>query len=436
MLFGFAEMPLQIATLAIAAYIPNYYGMDLGVSLASVAAVLMIARLFDAVTDPLVGFLSDRTQTRWGRRRVWMAASIPVLMLAVYYLMFPKPPVDAGYLLLWMGVFWLGWTMLQIPYYAWAAELSDDYHERSVIAGWRSAIGLVANILSKLVPVIAIYFFAVSGTSGVLQIVGIILLIATPLAVGVTVAFVPERLDFKSVTIPVARGLRLLWRNGPFKRLMLSFFMVNIGAAFGTTLLLFYIRAVLGEQSAGILMLLVYYLVSLSGVSFWVWLARRMGKHRAVFFAYISYWAGMVYLFLGKGDFHWMFPVMVVTGFCGSALWTLPNAMKADVIDIDRLRCGENRAAWFFAVWSFGIKLAQSIGPTIALLLLYATGFDPSPKAVNTEEQLLGLRLLYSFGTPVCYTIAALVIWNYPLTEKRHSKIRASLERRAAAVKN
>ncbi len=434
-LFGFAEMPLQVATLAIAAYIPNYYGMDLGVSLAAVATVLMVARLFDAVTDPLVGYLSDRTQTRWGRRRVWMAGSIPVLMLAVHQLMFPEPPVDAAYLLLWMGVFWLGWTMLQIPYYAWAAELSDDYHERSVIAGWRSAIGLVANILSKLLPVIAVYFFAVSGTGGVLQIIGMILLCVTPLAVGITVAFVPERLDFKRVTIPVMRGLRLLWRNGPFKRLMIAFFLTNIGAAFGTTLLLFYIRAVLGEQSLGIVMLMVYYLVSLSGVSFWVWLAGRMGKHRAVFFAYLSYWAGLVYFFLGQGDFYYMLPIMIVTGFCGSALWTLPNAMKADVIDIDRLRCGENRAAWFFAVWSFGIKLAQSVGPMLALLLLDFTGFDAAAKATNTGDDLLGLRVLYTFGTPVFYTLAALMLWNYPLTEERHTRIRAALGRRAAGSK-
>jgi Na+/melibiose symporter-like transporter len=431
-LFGLAEMPLQIATLAILAYIPNYYGMDLGVSLASVATVLMIARLFDAVTDPLVGYFSDRTQSRWGRRRVWMVASIPVLILAVYRLTFPDPLVDAGYLLLWMVVFWLGWTMLQIPYYAWAAELSDDYNERSVIVGWRSAVGLVANILSKLIPVIAVYFFAVSGTKGVLQIIGIILLCVTPVAVGVTVAFVPERMDFKEVTLPVMRGLRLLWRNGPFKRLMLSFFLTNIGAAFGTTLVLFYIRAVLGEESAGIVVLLVYYAASLTGVSFWVWLSRRLGKHRAVFFAYLSFWAGMIYMFLGKGDFYYMLPVMVVTGFCGSALWTLPNAMKADVIDVDRLRCGQNRAAWFFSVWSFGIKLAQSVGPMLALLMLDATGFDAAPKTTNTEDDLFGLRVLYSFGTPVFYTLAALVIWNYPLTQKRHLKIRASIERRVA----
>lgn len=98
-LFGFAEMPLQVASLAVLAYIPNFYGMDLGVNLSAVAVVLMVARIFDAVTDPAVGFLSDRTASRWGRRRVWMIASIPALMLAVYMLIFPKEPVTAGYLL-------------------------------------------------------------------------------------------------------------------------------------------------------------------------------------------------------------------------------------------------------------------------------------------------------------------------------------------------
>ena len=158
--YGLSEMPITVANVPLAAYIPNYYGADLGISLAVIGAVWMIARVFDAITDPLIGYLGDRTDTRWGRRRVWMVAAVPFLMIAVYKIFFPQLGADGGYLLLWLVVFWLGWTMLFIPYYAWAAELSPEYNERTTIAAWRMFIGMIANVATKILPVLALLLFA------------------------------------------------------------------------------------------------------------------------------------------------------------------------------------------------------------------------------------------------------------------------------------
>ena len=157
--YGLSDMPLSVANVPLAAYIPNYYGADLGVSLAAIGSVWLFARLFDAITDPLIGYLGDKTDTRWGRRRIWMLGSIPFLMLSVYKIFFPSLDVDAGYLLFWLVIFWLGWTMLFIPYYAWAAELSPDYNERTSIAAWRMFLGMVANVATKVLPVVALLLF-------------------------------------------------------------------------------------------------------------------------------------------------------------------------------------------------------------------------------------------------------------------------------------
>ena len=139
--YGLSEMPLSIASLPLLAFIPNYYVSDLGLDFAVVALVMLLARSFDAVTDPLIGYLSDRTDTRWGRRRIWMFLSIPILMIAAYKIFFPQNlwefvpfsldflslNLGAGghYLLFWFLVLWFGWSMLFIPYYSWAAELSS-----------------------------------------------------------------------------------------------------------------------------------------------------------------------------------------------------------------------------------------------------------------------------------------------------------------------
>ena len=113
--------------------------------------------------------------------------------------------------------------------------------------------------------------------------------------------------------------------------------------------------------------------------------------------------------------------------FCGSSLWVLPNSMKADVIDIDTLHSGQNRAALFFSVWAMAIKLAQSLGPWLALVLLSLSGFDVNPLAENSDGELLVLRLLFSFGLPLFFSLAAVALIRYPIDRHMHAKIRAQL---------
>jgi len=428
--YGLADMPIQMAGVPVAAFVPNYYGQDLGVSLAAVGLVLMASRVFDAVTDPLIGWLSDRTRTRWGRRRVWMVASVPILMLSIYKLFMPDPDdVSALYLLRWLVTLWFGWTMLFIPYYAWAAELSPEYNERSRITGWRSAIGLGANVVSKLVPVIAIFCCAYGGTEETLFLVGTMTLILLPLTVGLTVSMVPEGKDFIPARMPLIPGLKIMWRNAPFKRLVAAFFINQLGTSISTALIVFYVRSVLQEHDNAILQLMVYYLFNLAGIPFFVKYSSMVGKHRAWCYSLLVFSFFMLgYLLLGAGDFYWMLPITAVTGFLAGCFWVIPNSMKADVIDVDRLESGEDRTAWYFAVWSLATKVALSMGPAIALGLLSLTGYVPSSEVGMDEGSTAGLKLLFVFGPAAGMLLTALIAWKYPLTEDRHLALRAELE--------
>lgn len=433
-LYGLADMPIQMAAVPVAAFIPNYYGADLGVSLAAIATVLLLARVFDAVTDPLMGWLSDRTVTRWGRRRVWMAASIPILWIAVYKLFFPQTPVDANYLLTWMVVLWTGWTMLFIPYYAWAAELSADYNERTRITGWRSWLGLAANVLSKLVPVAAIFLFDYGGSRETLVLVGVMMLILLPITVGLPVLLVPETTQFVPARMPLLRGLRIMWRNGPFRRLLIAFFVNTLGSSISTALIVFYVRGVLQEEQQSILQLMVFYGFNLLGVPFWVKYSERLGKHRAWCISLAVFSLLMLgYLMLGPGDFYYMLPITAVTGFLGGSFGVIPHSMKADVIDLDRLETGEDRTAWFFSVWSFATKVALAVGPWLALSILAAIGYDATPGASNPPEVVDGLKYLFVFGPASGFMLCALIAWRYPLTEAKHREVRAALDADRAA---
>ena len=206
--YGLANMPAEMAIIPISALVPNYYGQDLGVSLVAVGTVLLLSRIFDAVSDPLIGWLSDRTQSRWGRRRVWMAASVPILMLAVYKLFMPQPPVTAIYLLTWLTVLWLGWTMLFIPYYAWGAELSPHYHQRTRITGWRAWLGMAANASSKGAPWLVGALFGYAGMRANLNVLAIMILVLIPITVGLTIFNVPEGRSHRPARVALLPVLR------------------------------------------------------------------------------------------------------------------------------------------------------------------------------------------------------------------------------------
>ena len=165
-------------------------------------------------------------------------------------------------------------------------------------------------------------------------------------------------------------------------------------------------------------------------------LGSRIGKHRAYIAAYtVIALAHPFYLLLGEGDFWWMLPVTVVTGFCaGGFSQTLPNSMKADVIDLDTLETGENRAALFFSAWSFAQKATASIGGAIAMFGLALWGFDAAPGAVNGESEMFGLRFLFSTLPSLFFLGGALIVWSYPITEQRHAEIRSQLAARSEAT--
>ena len=350
-------------------------------------------------------------------------------MMAVYKIFFPQLGADGGYLLLWLVVFWLGWTMLFIPYYAWAAELSPEYNERTTIAAWRMFVGMTANVATKVLPVLALLLFAYGGTREVVVMIGWALLFLIPTCIALTVTNVQEKKDYSSNKIPIWRGLKIMWKNGPFKRLIFAFFFNSLGTALSTAVVLFYIRGVTGEEEAGIIFLLCYYTANLCGIPFWAWFSEKIGKHKAWMIG-LSFYIVMspFYMLLGQGDFYWMLPITSTTGFAGASFYIMPNSMKADVIDLDTLNSGEDRAALFFAVWSFVSKIALSVGPFLGLTMLALTGFDSSPGAINSENQILGLKIIFSFACPVFFIITNLIAYGYPITKERQIEIRKELE--------
>lgn len=428
--YAVADMPVAFALFPVLVYIPNFYSSEVGIPLALVGTIMLAVRIFDFVNDPLMGYLSDHTRSRFGRRRPWIILATPVLMLAIYNLFLPPDDATWVHMAVWSTVLTVGTTMFIIPYYAWGAELTPDYHERTRVTGARAMAGITGSLLAQLVPAMAMLLFAFGGSANVLFIVGVMMLLLMPICVTATVSMTPEAVVHTRSTLPVLKGLRLMWENGPFKRLVLSFMLSSIGLAITTPLYIFFIKYVLNAEAQAPYMLMFFYAASLLSIPAWMALARRVGKHPAYMASFVLIGcAHPFYLLLGEGDFWWMLPITLATGIAaGGFSAMLPNAMKADVIDLDELSSGENRAAFFFSSWSFAQKFCGSFGGAIAIFGLAMFGFQTGPDAINGPDELFALRFLFSTFPSIFYLGAALMIWKYPITEARHAEIHAQLE--------
>jgi GPH family glycoside/pentoside/hexuronide:cation symporter len=432
--YGVADLPVMIASMPMMLYLNNFYAGDIGIPLMQLANLLLFARIFDLITDPLVGYLSDHTRTRWGRRKPWMVASLPFLMLGLYKVLIPAEGADIWYLFTWLMVMWLGWTMLMIPYYAWGAELTTDYDDRTRVTGWRAAMGSVGSLLSITIPVIAIMWFDLNGIPGIMRLTAIVALVLIPIAVLITVATVKEKPNVGVPAMQVFDGLKVMVKNGCFRWLVTAFMISSVGMAVLMPLNAFYAISVLGAQQNEIPMLMLFgTMAGLAGIPFWVAVSKRYGKHRAWIggFAVVTAFSPM-YLFLGEGDFWLMVPFAAMSAFGTGSFAALPNSMKADVIDIDTARTGENRAAMFFSAWSLATKAAGSLGGSLGLWALAWIGFDAGREAFNSPEAIAGLKYVYVFLPSSIFVLAGLVIWNYPLNRERQARIRGAIDRRDA----
>lgn len=396
-LAAYAAPALPLAALSVPLYIhlPTVYAHDLGLGLALVGGVLLIARLTDAVTDPLVGLLADR----WPRRKPWLLLSLPLIVLAVWQLFAPTGPVSGAYLLGWSLALYLGWTGFSIAYLAWGADLSHAYHGRTRIAGAREVAVLIGTLAATAAP-------ALLGLTGAeaLAALGIGIISVLVPAVLLACGRVPDQAPPRHRGLPPGAAFRLLTANRPFRRLLAAYLLNGIANGLPATLFLSFVADRLGAPAATGPALLIYFLAGLAGVPLWLALSRRIGKHRAWRIGLLG--ACLAFLpapFLQTGDTNGFFLLCLATGLMVGADLVLPASMQADVIEADSRAGGGARAGLFFALWSMATKASLALAVGLAFPLLDAAGFIPGQ---TDSPGHWALAALYG-GAPLAFKLAA-----------------------------
>lgn len=428
--YGIPALPIAAFAVPIYIYIPPFYAQNFGISLAAIGTVLTLARIIDALSWPVIGILSDKFTTRWGRRKPWVAISAPFILIAAIMLCVPPPGSGSWYLFFWSVVIYIASSALTLPYSAWGAELSGDYHERSHIVAWREGLTVLGTLIATVIPSL---LTKMDGYGTKAPLIGIVIFagMMLPLSIPYALRKVPET--------PVLQFDQKNWRhkmfivlhNRPFILLLAAFFLNGIANSLPATLFLLFGTHILDAVEYEGMLLFAYFAAGVISVPFWLLLAKRFSKHRI--WGASMLWACFVFVWvplLGEGDVGAFLVITILSGFGLGADMVLPASMQADVVDADTLQSGEQRTGLYFALWGVATKLSLAGAIGIAFPLLDYIGFD-AQSSRNSAEPLMALALLYSAVPVILKLCAVLLIWRFPIDAESQARIRQEIEQRA-----
>ncbi len=441
--FGAVALPLSTVGLPLTIYLAPFYAGEVGLSLAALGTAMLLARILDIVVDPFIGSLSDRVHSRFGRRKPWLVAGSAVLLLGMMKLFHPPAGVTLAYFLFWLGVMYVGFSLVQVPHRAWGAELSPHYDERTHISSVRQFFATGGLIASTLVPALVLQQ-AGAKSADVLSSLAWMTLAVLPVLVLLNLVFTPDRSQATSTPLTQRPDFRVQWRmqwhvqwrtvrrNGPLRTILLVLFIGFSAETFRQTLTVFYARDVIGVPNLGLIY--VYYFISaFIGVPFWRWLAKHTGKHMALVWGMvIAIGTNLGLYFLGRGDVALFTTMFIVKGFCFGALDLLPSAMLADAADVDTAVSRKARAGLLFAMAGVVTNLGQAVGQFVSLNALSWVGYRAAGEA--DASALNSLRVLYALLPSAVLALALWIALRYTLTGARHDRLRLALQRRNAAA--
>ncbi len=432
-IYGSVSLPLAIISYPLGVWIPRLYSTEIAIDLGLIGLVIFSAAIFDAVSDPVMGFFSDRFQTRWGRRKPWLAIGVPIYAFAVWMLLNPGSGATIFYLAFFFILLRASTTILGLPYAAWGMELSGEYHTRTMIQSAREKYVLIGLITASVIVLFSEEVFDNTKASFVLSNFSWVIVTLLPVTVMLVIWRVPEVPTFNAPKVPLISSLRKMYKNKLFIRLLTIELLIAGGENFRNTLSLFFVQDYIGADKVGRLYV-IYFVVGLAAIPVWDWIAKKLGKHQSLAMAMVFVGTVSISCFmLDYGQITEFYILFALKGFCFGAFAYLPRAMLADVVDLDTVRSGSARPASYFAIHGLMTKCAASFGG-LSLPILGYVGYSALEGAVNGPDELRWLGILYALVPTVVFVIAFYLCITWPLTASIHTRLQNLVERKRTAL--
>ena len=430
MFYGVGDIGNAIINSAIQFYLLKFY-TDTALILPVLAGnALLIGKIWDAINDPLFGWLTDKTDSKLGRRRVFMLWGAIPLGISIMLLWFIPKGLSTTTTFIWIALTFIlfdtFWTLTNVPYYALTSELTDDYDERSSLTTTRMVMAVPAYLIGvALTPLLAGLF---SDERKGWAYVGIIYGVICAAVLLISAAGIRERKKVMQTKVKtnVWQSVKIALSNKPFQRLCIAYFVINLSFAMVKTLMAYYLEyQLLMKSEISLVMGLMLICVTLS-LPFWKKLSERLDKGKTYALGTgIGAIAISLSFFLTPDQGKLVYILSALAGIGFGSQWIFPWAMVADVADYDRVESGEFRSGMYYGIWGLATKISEALA--IAGIGWMLTGFGYVPNVAQSSRSLLGIRLFFGPipGIIIIITLP-LLIW-YPINRKKHAEIREKL---------
>jgi GPH family glycoside/pentoside/hexuronide:cation symporter len=431
--------------------------LGLGMNPALVGLLGALPRLTDAITDPLMGYISDKTRSRWGRRRPYIF--IGAIAAGIVFALLWQLPGDKSesfyfwYFLVGSLIFYLAYTVFATPWVALGYELTPDYHERTRLMGVQNFVGQLAYVITPWFLLIMVnerwFDNMVDGAAGLSIIIGaVVILVGVLPAIFLRERFTdnateaePRKHTFFDNMKDFFTGFATTLKFKPFVKLCIATFFVFNGfiiiSSFQYYVIIYYVFSgdtALGAEYAGY-SLTIQAVSTFAIIAFVTWLSTKIGKRRAFFVAIgVSMLGYVLKWFCYNPEIPWLLLLPApLLAFAFGGLFTLMPSMIADVVDMDELNTNERREGMYGSIFWWVVKLGQAAAIAGGGFILNATGFDVALTGDQSEQTILMMRIFDAFVPFVASGLAIWAIASFSITEEKAHEVRLELERRRGA---
>ena len=438
LMYGVGDIGFSLTTSILGAYFAIFLTDVVGIRPGIAAIAIFVGRSWDYINDPLFGYLSDRTRTRWGRRRPYLLFGALPLALT-FTMLWWRPPWNgtfalAAYYALAYILFEAANTLLYMPYFALTPELTSDYDERTSLTTYRMFFSILGSLVAFTIPLMMIGSFTPENAPRVITM-GMTFGIISALPMLLVFFGTRERRDYMDQGKPTLRqSLRAAWGNRPFRFGLAIFLATWISVDILQSSLLFFIKYVVKREPQNDLIMASIFVVAIFALPVWEWVSRRYSKRKA-YMGGIAFWAIVQILLITLNPGTGLGLILALCALAGigvAAAHVLPWAIIPDAIEWDEYHTGERHEGMFYSLTTLTKKVATSIALPLVLVLLEATGYAP-----NVDQQapgaLMGIRVTIGPIPAVLLVVGIVFAYKYPLDRAQFAEIVAKLAARRAA---
>jgi GPH family glycoside/pentoside/hexuronide:cation symporter len=440
-LYGSGDLGFSLTNTILNVYFALFLTDVVGVKPAIAAVAIFVGSTWDYINDPLVGYISDRTHTRWGRRRPFLLfGALPFAVM--FMLLWWRPPFESSvalaiYYSVAFALFDTAATFAYMPYYALTPEMTDDYDERTSLTSIRMFFSIFGSLIAFILPLWVVNGFRAEH-SGNVMLMGAIFGLASALPLFLAFLGTRERPELmnREQKVGIKASFNLTWRNRPFIFGLILFLFNGVTMSIIQVILLYYVKYVVLREGQSDMIMATIFVVAIFALPLWEWISRRLNK-RWAYISGIAFLAVVLLILSSLTPETGMMFIMVLCVLAGigvSAMHVMPWAIIPDAIEYGEWKTGERQEGVFYSLIILAQKVASSIAVPAALLILQASGYVPN-SVMQPASAIFGIRMVA--GPLPAFTLCMGILFTllFPLGRENYREITRQLkERREAKI--